>query len=1485
MATKTALELKNAPESPKPFTFVLQGINPVVAALTLEFAPDGWEQDEYMMERDMDSFGVFRKFTIKELQFVKDGRDYLEAIYEAVGVNAECTFTVTELTPSGTVRNRFTGKIDFGTYERTELSVNVQVIDGAFTDIILDRSKTDVNLFGTKSIDGDVLPAADFELIVTPQVNITQVGSWAGADYTTMFPGLHYIFLNVISSEYSEASDVFMYGANFFANAIQEYLGLDFNYKIRATARGNNASAEFNWVYYLSKWTGGIETILVTANIPCNGLETEIDIDLTEVINLSAGDSLSFRGDIANIVGSGSIQFDEVTFKISKLVENVPSKSVMAFLYHEAFERIVAIYSGLSNRFKSDFFGRIALGYAADGTALGAVTAGRYFRSGFDLNGTVPVSLAGLFGTVRAMYCLGMGIETIAGVEKVVIEEMPHFFNNIVILNISNRIAAETIKKKVYPDIIYNRISVGYNSYKYDSLGGIYEFNTTSKFSDIIKSIEQELNIVAPYRADMSGLLTLMKELTVNKDVSGEEDIFLLDTIWDGANWVARTDEGFVQAEDLSNRDTLFNVIVSPKRNLIRWGSYIRGYLEKYATSELIWQTSDKNTKLRSTEIAGTEVVENTDVLVSTLDNPLWHPEVFTLEVPAYENDIELIKANPYGIIKITDTEFGWIIKYRSHNKNGKSEFILLRVNTAYVTPGGDPIYPSTLSIKKDVTGAVVDYTVFNVNIIGDNGIEYLGVPISVNGPINLSNVPYGTYTISENAELGYSLISITPSVIVIDKDNLHFTVEIINQLNAYPIIEDQEFTIYEHRPNGYSVGIAVATDPEGQPLLWSILAGNTGGAFTINPNTGEITVADTNDLEFDTNPVFSLTVQVSDGTYTDTAIITINLLEVFTECADSVVRFASQSNNLIGLLTVGAVIGTGVTIGNYVIEWRLGSTSGDIILLSGIGPDPVIQAFHPVVSEPVVGGDLYAVIRYIVIDGVQYTPYPFSAYGEYSPDLLTCLGFITVVTMSCSNEGVGPYGHIIAYNNTTQPASNANRTLKYDLNNDGSTTQLAWQFQGEQIADRIEFIYCLADGTEVQTLEDWVVGNDVPANNFVAIPHQIRASYMRRVIYLDSIAYTAGDYIKIEITASYFSGTPNTNWTLSLKCFTSADEFDCAHGFTQDMQTADIDTLEVIWNAAQCRYEVHFHTLGIPTIAGKDLFQYYTYQQVWTGQGSNTNFFDGLVTFYLNKTTSGSGAGLLYQYTCVNQQGASSCQKTGAVLNLSFGNVTDYNAYKTAYNNVLIHPSWTDYSVDPTNINHYKFFALVMRTASLCGDAYTNHFFTLSHDAVWVFDDINYEIEITLAADVNEFIDVPCSTVYEVIDSYVNQVNNFVAQANFTNNTGVRYSTPVGIIKVNSTTVDQNSFKYYELIQLSSYQLDESECNPTSPPWCITSGGLNDYSFYTAGMFFEITDPLDGVNNWRAYSIIDANGCIITNPALYTLIKEMEDGVIIFPI
>jgi VCBS repeat-containing protein len=106
-----------------------------------------------------------------------------------------------------------------------------------------------------------------------------------------------------------------------------------------------------------------------------------------------------------------------------------------------------------------------------------------------------------------------------------------------------------------------------------------------------------------------------------------------------------------------------------------------------------------------------------------------------------------------------------------------------------------------------------------------------------------------------------------------------------VNQVNDAPVVDPATFSIAENTANGTNVGSPVTfTDPDaGQTHTFSITAGNTGGAFTINGSSGQITVANSAAVDFETTPTFSLTVKVEDnGTpiLSGTATITINLTD-----------------------------------------------------------------------------------------------------------------------------------------------------------------------------------------------------------------------------------------------------------------------------------------------------------------------------------------------------------------------------------------------------------------------------------------------------------------------------------------------------------------------------------------------------------------------------------------------------------------------------
>ena len=110
------------------------------------------------------------------------------------------------------------------------------------------------------------------------------------------------------------------------------------------------------------------------------------------------------------------------------------------------------------------------------------------------------------------------------------------------------------------------------------------------------------------------------------------------------------------------------------------------------------------------------------------------------------------------------------------------------------------------------------------------------------------------------------------------------FSLAVVAADNTPPVIEDQAFSIVENSDSNTLIGSVIATDVDlpDDALMWTVISGDTSGAFNLNPNTGELKVANSALLDFETSPVFNLTVQIADSLgETDTANVAVNLVDV----------------------------------------------------------------------------------------------------------------------------------------------------------------------------------------------------------------------------------------------------------------------------------------------------------------------------------------------------------------------------------------------------------------------------------------------------------------------------------------------------------------------------------------------------------------------------------------------------------------------------
>ena len=100
--------------------------------------------------------------------------------------------------------------------------------------------------------------------------------------------------------------------------------------------------------------------------------------------------------------------------------------------------------------------------------------------------------------------------------------------------------------------------------------------------------------------------------------------------------------------------------------------------------------------------------------------------------------------------------------------------------------------------------------------------------------------------------------------------DTKYMRVDIESGLAATPVLDISTWT-------GDVIGTVQASDPDGDTLTYSIIAGNTDGDLDINPDTGELTWFHAPDSN--RTSTYNPTVQVSDGELTASETVTVNVL------------------------------------------------------------------------------------------------------------------------------------------------------------------------------------------------------------------------------------------------------------------------------------------------------------------------------------------------------------------------------------------------------------------------------------------------------------------------------------------------------------------------------------------------------------------------------------------------------------------------------
>lgn len=120
------------------------------------------------------------------------------------------------------------------------------------------------------------------------------------------------------------------------------------------------------------------------------------------------------------------------------------------------------------------------------------------------------------------------------------------------------------------------------------------------------------------------------------------------------------------------------------------------------------------------------------------------------------------------------------------------------------------------------------------------------------------------------------------------------------------PEITNKEYSVVENSANGTIVGSVVSETEVNEKLEYSILAGDPGDIFAINPITGEITVSKIEFLDYETIKKFELAVNIFDNksNLTGASVVTINVSNEIEFSTDGLVAYYNFSSGSVGDLS-----------------------------------------------------------------------------------------------------------------------------------------------------------------------------------------------------------------------------------------------------------------------------------------------------------------------------------------------------------------------------------------------------------------------------------------------------------------------------------------------------------------------------------------------------------------------------------------------------
>lgn len=631
------------------------GIVETVATPTaLSVGPDGLDDVSIRYGRSLEYWGMFRSFSAP-LKFPLDGASIIRDQLLRKGTEARIRLVLHLLDKSfgGGWKHRlfYKGELDLSETESSEHYVTANIMEGDLVKLFRANEGTayeiPIDVPEAKIIkhDGIILQAVTTFSItkslaaqslgqkqIIPMVFTSTQGNQFNYtfvnDYGDMIDGA----ANQVTTENFATSGKYLFKV---AKARRAQI------RIKGSIVGTGGNAGNSWHIETSR---GQHILLGTFGftLPQPALPT---FDFTSTINLGEGEAVFVYRMSTAFNTTGTWNYGDDT-KIEITTDDRADRTfIKALPLNYVFQQLLFNITGSSLYiFQSDYL-------TSEWSNL--VITGMDAVRGL-ANPKLKISFSDLFQSVNVPCNISLSIKG----NVVSIGRKSAAFGTTVVKNLGE---VKDLRLRTYKEQQFSSVRIGWPDLKSEDVNGRDEFNVTSVFTSDITRVNKELTLVSKVYASMYEIeharIRGLQDATANTET--DADSCFLHVNKRPANPIEEGESVIFTYYNLlrKNYDSVtgildptsaYNIELSPMRCLLRHGNVLRSVFFWREASYLKFISSEKNSALKT--ILGSEVIqESADVLIGSLESPLFVPLTFQFDCAISQDIIATMEESPEG--------------------------------------------------------------------------------------------------------------------------------------------------------------------------------------------------------------------------------------------------------------------------------------------------------------------------------------------------------------------------------------------------------------------------------------------------------------------------------------------------------------------------------------------------------------------------------------------------------------------------------------------------------------------------------------------------------------------------------------------------------------------------------------------------------------------------------------------------------------------